>query len=170
MKTLPAELVSRVFLLGSEILAYGTLLTHRLAISAVYSSWRTTAISTQQLWSFIHVHLRDPNSIESIASLLNMHLERAYSVSIDITFHALTKSESSVARMWDTISKHLHRCRGFKIVGEIKPDLVFPSKTSMDRLESLYIASFAQARTLLIVCLCQSFRNRRISHTSCSRT
>lgn len=154
MDTLPIELVSRIFLLESANLLPEALSRHRLTISAVCSSWRATALTTQYIWSFIDVVLRSTTSIENVMSLLNLYLERAYSVSIDIIFfaNALPTMRSKIVRVWETISKHLHRCRSLRIVGDIEPEIFLPFRTSMNRLESLEIAQRPPVGSTFNIC------------------
>lgn len=148
MDALPIELVSRIFLWECESLTDIALLRYRLTISAVCSSWRTTALSTQQLWSSINVHIKWDTVITNALALLATHLERAYSVPIDVTLTAYLLSDSTLrlARLWDAMSKHLHHCRTLRIVGNVSPGVFLPLRDPMNCLEYLEISIFAPVR------------------------
>lgn len=152
METLPIELVSSIFLMGCERLGKTALLRHRLSISAVCSSWRAIALSTQPLWSLIHVYPTSNSSTPSALSLLRMHLERAHNVSLDVMLFPMAAhiSDTNLASLWDAISKHLPRCQSLGIFGDIYPNIILPFRVPMERLERLDVSIFSSVRLLAV--------------------
>lgn len=139
MKSLPVELMTRIILMGCETLDTDALLRHRWSISAVSSSWRMIALSTQLLWSRIDIRLNSRSRAKKERSSLQMHLERAYSVSLDITLFVSAVSSEDLPSIWDTIFEHLPRCRSIRMAGDFDLDSILPFQMSMGRPECLDI-------------------------------
>lgn len=145
MRSLPVELISHIFSLACEPedsrkIGYATaVLKHLLAISAVCSSWRTVALSTQTLWSTITVKPISKDDLEGVLSLLKMFLVRAHSVPLDMSLilhYELSKADFK--RLWDVISGCLPRCRSLEISGAVDLSISLPLQTT-DSLRRLRI-------------------------------
>lgn len=156
MNALPVELISRILLLGCEGLHENStdnaLMRQLITTSAVNSVWRSTALSTQKLWASIHVHPRGNLTMMNSLALMTMQLERSHSVYIDLALHAFKINNTNLALFWETILKHLHRCRSLKIYAQpARPSLIVPFRADMNRLERLEICSVS------VRCLSLSF-------------
>ncbi|KIY72388.1 hypothetical protein CYLTODRAFT_440638 [Cylindrobasidium torrendii FP15055 ss-10] len=90
-----------------------------LDISHVSSTWRTVALGTAQLWTYIHVHMaatkynQSPTMITRKLALLAMYLERSSQASLRI------RLEASGNFMWTEAlgqcASHLWRCTEFSV-------------------------------------------------------
>lgn len=82
--------------------------------------------------------------------MLEMHLERAHNVSLEIVFALADTSREDVASLWGLISNHLPRCRSLQISGAFDPDIVLPFQGSLDRLGRLHIFLISPVRPFTI--------------------
>ncbi|KAF8319805.1 hypothetical protein DL93DRAFT_2094728 [Clavulina sp. PMI_390] len=141
---LPSEILGEIFHLVTacdrvdDKLAADRLVRTLLGLTFVNSYWRSVAVGLPTLWTNIHIS-STKSSPEAALTILQLHLERSASLSIDVYFVPLMEhtAEHQTA-LWLSLCPHLPRCRTL-VIGQLVPimaELVLPLTGSLERLQS----------------------------------